>query len=56
MSESFFEAIRDNILQQHLDDRTKVHLTLTSKEHANGTVQSGSYTNTKHGIPVLKNF
>ena len=35
MSESLFEAIRDNILQQHLDDRTKVHLTLISKEHAN---------------------
>ena len=35
MSESLFEAIRDKILQQHLDDRTKVHLTLTSKEHAN---------------------
>ena len=43
MSESLFEAIRDNILQQQLDDRTKVHLTLTSKEHANGTVQSGPY-------------
>ena len=56
MRESLFETIRDNILQQHRDDRKKVHLTLTSKEHANGTVQSGSYTNTKYGIPVLKNF
>ena len=52
MSESFFEAIRDNILQQHLDDRTKVHLTLTSKEHANGKVQSGPYSDVKYGIPV----
>jgi len=52
MSEWLFEAIRDNILQQHLDDRKKVHLTLTSKEHANGSVQSGPYTNTKYGIPV----
>ena len=52
MSESLFEAIRDNILQQQLDERTKVRLTLTSKEHANGTVQSGPYTNTKYRIPV----
>ena len=52
MSESLFEAIGDNILQQHLDDRIKVHLTLTSKEHANGTVQSGPYSDVKYGIPV----
>ena len=52
MSESLFEAIRDNILQQQLDERTKVHLTLTSKEHANGTVQSGPYSDAKYGIPV----
>ena len=52
MSESLFEATRDNILQQHLDDRTKVHLTLTSKEHANGTVQSGPYSDVKYRIPV----
>ena len=52
MSESLFEAIRDHILQQHLVDRTKVHLTLTSKEHANGTVQSGPYLDVKYGIPV----
>ena len=52
MSESLFEAIRDNILQQHLDDRTKVHPTLTSKEHANNRVQSGPYSDVKYGIPV----
>ena len=52
MSQSLFEAIRDNILQQHLDDRTKVHPTLTSKEHANNTVQSGPYSDVKYGIPV----
>ena len=53
MSESFFEAIRDNILQQHLDDRTKVHLTLTSKEHANGKVQSGPYSDVKSGFQCM---
>lgn len=52
MSESLFEAIRDNILQQQLDERTKVRLTITSKEYANSTVQSGPYTNTKYRIPV----
>ena len=37
LSESLFEAERDMILKEKLPDSTKVHLTLTSKEHSNGT-------------------
>ena len=33
LSESLFEAVRNTILNENLQDSTKVHLTLTSKEH-----------------------
>ena len=42
LSESLFEEVRDTILKEHLPDSTKVHLTLNSKEHSNGTVNSGN--------------
>ena len=41
LSESLFEAVRDTIVKENLQDSTKVHLTLTSKEHFNGTVHRG---------------
>ena len=52
LSESLFEAVRDLILKEKLSDSTKVHLTLTSKEHSNGTVNSGFLPHVKYGIPV----
>ena len=52
LSESLFEAVRDTILKENLQDSTKVHLTLTSKEHSNGTVNSGYLSHVKYGIPV----
>ena len=52
LSESLLEDIRDTILQQQLKDTTKVHLTLTSKEHSNSTVNSGYLSHLKYGIPV----
>ena len=53
LSESLFQATRDNILQENLPESTKVHLTLTSKEHNQGTVKSDSLlSNNKYGIPV----
>ena len=55
LSESLFEAVRDTILKQNLPDSTKVHLNLTSKEHSNGTVNSGFLSHVKCGIP-LKEF
>lgn len=39
LSEALFTAIRDVIVKPKLPDSTQVHLTLTSKEHGNGTVQ-----------------
>ena len=50
--EALFTAIRDTILQQKLPDTTQVHLTLTSKEYGNGTVQSAYLSHLKYGIPV----
>ena len=52
MSESLFQAIRDTILKEKLSDSTQVHLTLTSKEHLHGTVNSGLLTDAKYGIPI----
>ena len=52
MSESLFQAIRDTILKKKLSDSTKVHLTLTSKEHLHDTVNSGLLSNAKYGIPI----
>ena len=52
LSESLFEAVRDMILKENLQDSTRVHLTLTSKEHSNGTVISGYLSHLKYGIPV----
>ena len=52
LSESLFEAVRDTILKENLPDSTKVHLTLTSKEHSNDTVNSGFLSQVKYGIPV----
>lgn len=52
LSEALFTAIRDTILQQKLPDTTQVHLTLTSKEYGNGTVQSAYLSHLKCGIPV----
>ena len=52
LSESLFEAVRDTILKENLRDSTKLHLTLTSKEHSNGTVNSGYLSHLKYGIPV----
>lgn len=52
MSESLFQATRDTILQEKLPESTKVHLTLTSKEHSNGTVNSGFLSHLRYGIPV----
>ena len=53
MPEALFTAIRGSILQQKLDEtNTKVHLTITSKEHGNGTVQSGYLSHFKYGIPI----
>ena len=46
-------GIRSNILQQKLDEtNTKAHLTITSKQHGNGTVQSGLLSDVKYGVPV----
>ena len=47
LSESLFEAVRDTIVKENLQDSTKVHLTLTSKEHSNGTVNSGYLSHLK---------
>ena len=53
LSESLFQATRDSILKDELPESTKVHLTLTSKEHNQGTVQSNSLiSNAKYGIPI----
>ena len=52
LSESLFEGVRDTILKEHLPDSTKVHLTLNSKEHSNGTVNSGYLSHLKYGIPI----
>ena len=52
MSQSLFEAVRDTILKENLQESTKVHLNLTSKEHSNGTVNSGYLSHVKYGIPV----
>ena len=52
LSESLFEAVRDTILKENLRDSTKVHLTLNSKEHSNGTVNSGYLSHLKYCIPV----
>lgn len=53
MSESLFQNTRDSILQENLPESTKVHLTLTSKEHTQGTANSGSLvSHFKYGIPV----
>ena len=52
MSESLFQAIRDTILKEKLSDSTQVHLTLTSKEHLQGTVNSGLLSDAKYGIPI----
>ena len=43
LSESLFEAVMETILKENLSDSTKVHLTLTSKEHSNGTVIRDTY-------------
>ena len=51
LSESLFEAVRDMILKEKLPDSTKVHLTLTSKEHSNGTVNSGFLSHVNMGFP-----
>ena len=47
-----FQAIRDTILKEKLSDSTQVHLTLTSKEHLHGTVNSGLLSDAKYGIPI----
>ena len=52
LSESLFEGVRHTILKQNLPDSTIVHLTLNSKEHSNGTVQSNYLSHVKYGIPV----
>ena len=52
LSESLFEGVRDTILKENLADSTRVHLTLNSKEHSNGTVQSYYLSQVKYGIPV----
>lgn len=53
LSESLFQATRKTILQENLPESTKVHLTLTSKEHTQGTVKSDSLiSDVKYGIPV----
>ena len=52
MSESLFQEIRDTILKEKLSDSTKVHLTLTSKEHLHGTVNSGLLSDVKYGISI----
>ena len=53
LSESLFQATRDSILKEKLPESTKVHLTLTSKEHNQGTVKSDSLlSNNRFGIPV----
>ena len=52
LSESLFEAVRNTILNENLQDSTQVHLTLTSKEHSNSTVNSGYLSHVKYDIPV----
>lgn len=53
LSESLFQATRDSILQENLPESTKVHLTLTSKEHTQGTVNSNNLvSHFKYGIPI----
>ena len=52
MSESLFKGIRDTILKENLPYSTRVHLTLNSKEHSNGTVQSNYLSHLKYSIPV----
>lgn len=52
LSESLFQATRKSILEENLPENTKVHLTLTSKEHNQGTVSSKLMSDTKWGIPV----
>ena len=53
LSESLFQAVGDTILKENPRDSTKVHLTLTSKEHSNGTVNSGYLSHLKYGIQPL---
>ena len=55
LSESLFEAVRDMILKDKLSDSTKAHLTLTSKEHSNFTVNSGFLSHVKYWI-LVKEF
>ena len=50
--QSLFEGVRDTILKENLPNSTRVHLTLNSKEHSNGTVNSGYLSHLKYGIPV----
>ena len=52
LSESLFEAVRETILKENLSDSTKVHLTLTPKEHSNGTVNSRYLSHLKYEIPA----
>lgn len=52
LSESLFEGVRDTILKENLPDSTRVHLTLNTKEHSNGTLQSNFLSHVKYGIPV----
>ena len=52
LSEYLFEGVRDTIRKENLPDSTRVHLTLNSKEHSNGTVQSNYLSHVKYGIPV----
>ena len=55
LSESLFEAVRDTIPNENLQDSTKVNLTLTSQEHSSGTVNSGSLSYLKYCI-LVKEF
>lgn len=53
LSGALFTAVRNNILNQKMDETTtKVHLTLTSKEHSNDTVQSNYLSHFKYGIAL----
>ena len=52
LSATLFEGVRDTIVKENLLDSTRVHLTLNSKEHSNGTVNSGYLSHLKYGIPV----
>ena len=46
-----FDQLRQPNRTETLDS-TRVHLTLNSKEHSNGTVQSNYLSHVKYGIPV----